>query len=87
MKPNNVVRIINRLALMSTRRKVKKTTVVDQEGIDRLVISQADDDSAWAAPIRVERFKPAFPVDSRRAGRARGLTGQVASRVRRRQVR
>ena len=44
---------------MKTPRKVKRATVVDQEGIDRLVISQADDDSAWETPIRVERSKPA----------------------------
>ena len=43
---------------MSTK-KNKKTTMPDQEGIDRLVISQATDDSAWEAPIRVERSKPA----------------------------
>jgi hypothetical protein len=31
----------------------------DQEGIDRLVISQAADESAWEAPICVKRSKPA----------------------------
>ena len=56
---------------MSTRRKVKKTTVVDQEGIDRLVISQADDDSAWEAPIRVKRSKPA----------SLSIPGELAARV------
>lgn len=45
---------------MSTRKKNKTTTaILDQEGIDRLVISQSDDDSAWEAPIRVKRSKPA----------------------------
>ena len=39
---------------MSTK-KNKKITMPDQEGIDRLVISQAADDSAWEAPIRVKR--------------------------------
>ena len=43
---------------MSTE-KNKKTTILDQEGIDRLVISQTADDSAWEAPIRVKRSKPA----------------------------
>ena len=43
---------------MSTK-KNKKTTMPDQEGIDRLVISQAADDSAWEAPIRVKRSRPA----------------------------
>ena len=44
---------------MSTRKKKKKTPILDQEGIDRLVISQSDDDSAWEAAIRVKRSKPA----------------------------
>ena len=45
---------------MSSRKKQsKKTTILDQEGIDRLVISQLDDDSAWETPIRVKRSKPA----------------------------
>ena len=43
---------------MNTR-KNKKTAMPDQEGIDRLVISQAADDSAWEVPIRVKRSKPA----------------------------
>jgi hypothetical protein len=43
---------------MSTK-KNKKTTMPDQEGIDRLVISQADDESAWESPIRVKRSTPA----------------------------
>ena len=43
---------------MSTK-KNKKITMPDQEGIDRLVISQAADDSAWEVPIRVKRSKPA----------------------------
>ena len=44
---------------MSTPKRNKKTMIVDQEGIDRLVISQSDDDSAWEAPIQVKRSKPA----------------------------
>ena len=44
---------------MSMRKKNKKTAVLDQEGIDRLVIAQSDDDRAWEAPIRVKRSKPA----------------------------
>ena len=43
---------------MSTPKRNKKTMIVDQEGIDRLVISQSDDDSAWEAPIQVKRSKP-----------------------------
>jgi hypothetical protein len=43
---------------MSTQKK-RKTTTIDQEAIDRLVIAQADDESAWEAPIRVKKSKPA----------------------------
>ena len=42
---------------MSMRTKSKKTTILDQEEIDRLIISQSDDDSAWEAPVRVKRSK------------------------------
>jgi hypothetical protein len=42
---------------MSTRKK--KTIIPDQETIDRQVTAQANDDSAWEAPIRVKRSKPA----------------------------
>ena len=56
---------------MSTRKKNKKTIILDQEGIDRLVISQSDDDSAWEAPIRVKRSKPA----------SLSLPGELAARA------
>ncbi|SPE36192.1 hypothetical protein SBA6_520018 [Candidatus Sulfopaludibacter sp. SbA6] len=44
---------------MSSPKERKKATVLDQEETDRLVVSQADDDSAWGARIRVKRSKPA----------------------------
>ena len=44
---------------MRMRTKTKKTTILDQEEIDRLIISQSDDDSAWEAPVRVKRSKSA----------------------------
>ena len=56
---------------MSTRKKNRKTTILDQEGIDRLVISQSDDDSAWETPIRVKRSKPA----------SLSLPGELAARA------
>lgn len=56
---------------MSTRKKNKRTTILDQEGIDRLVISQSDDESAWEAPIRVKRSKPA----------SLSLPGELAARA------
>lgn len=42
---------------MNTRKK--KAASPDPEAIDRLVISQANEDSAWEAPIRVRRSRPA----------------------------
>jgi hypothetical protein len=42
---------------MSTQKK--KTPTPDQDEIDRLVISQSDQDSAWEAPIRVKRSRQA----------------------------
>ena len=56
---------------MSTRKKNKKTTILDHQGIDRLVISQANDDSAWEAPIRVKRCKAA----------SLSLPGELAARA------
>lgn len=41
------------------RSKKKKTTVPDQEAIDRLVASQSEDDSAWEPSVLVKRSKPA----------------------------
>ena len=43
---------------MSIRNK-RKTTTLDQETIDRLVIAQSNHESAWDAPIRVKKSKPA----------------------------
>ena len=58
------------LALMSTR-KSKKTTKVDQAQIDRVVTSQAGDESAWEAPIRVTRPKSA----------SLSISGELAARA------
>ena len=59
---------------MKAHRKVKKPTVVNQDEIDRLVISQADEDSAWDTPIRVERSKRAsLSIPGDLAARARFL--------------
>ena len=43
---------------MRTQKK-RKTPALDQAGIDRLVVGQADDDSAWEEPIRVTKSRPA----------------------------
>jgi hypothetical protein len=43
---------------MSTR-KNNNTTLLDPEEIDRLAISQSDDDSAWEAPIQVKQSERA----------------------------
>ena len=42
---------------MSTRKR--KHTPSDQEAIDQVVIAQSEVDSAWEAPVRVQRPKAA----------------------------
>ena len=41
---------------MSTRDKAKKN--LSEKEIDRAVVAQANDESAWEAPVRVRRAKP-----------------------------
>ena len=43
---------------MSTRKR-RKTTTLDPEAIDQLVIAHSDDELAWGAPIRVKKSEPA----------------------------
>lgn len=43
---------------MSTQKK-KKAAIPRQDEIDRFVISQSDEDSAWEAPIQVKRTRTA----------------------------
>ena len=43
----------------SAKQKKKKAAIQDQDEIDRFVISQAADDSAWEAPMHVKRSRPA----------------------------
>jgi hypothetical protein len=40
---------------MKTRAKVK----LSQEAIDKIVVAQANDDTAWTAPVRVRKAKAA----------------------------
>ncbi len=49
----------------------KKTASLSQGAIDRIVISQSEDDSAWGSPVRVRRPKPA----------ALTLPGELAARA------
>ena len=56
---------------MISRKKSKRPATPDQGIIDREVISRADDDSAWEAPIRVKRSKPA----------SLSLPGELAARA------
>ena len=37
----------------------RKSSSLSEESIDRLVISQSENDSAWEASVRVRREKPA----------------------------
>lgn len=56
---------------MISRKKNTKKTLLDQEGIDRLVIAESENDSAWEAPIRVKRSKPtSLSIPGELAGRA-----------------
>jgi hypothetical protein len=44
----------------------REKTSLSEEQIDQIVIEQADDESAWEEPIRVERTRPAslsIPAD------------------------
>jgi len=49
----------------------KKTASLTQEAIDRLVVSQSEDDSAWEVPVRVKRSKTA----------SLSLPGELAARA------
>lgn len=52
-------------------RNKRKDKILSDEGIDKIVVAQADDDSAWEKPVRVRRAKPAsFPLPSDLAIRA-----------------
>jgi len=39
--------------------RANKTTALNQGAIDRIVVSQSEDDAAWEPPIRVKRSKKA----------------------------
>jgi hypothetical protein len=55
---------------MNTAKK-KKTASPSQEVIDRVVVSQSEDDSAWGPPLQVKRSKPAsLSIPGELAGRA-----------------
>jgi hypothetical protein len=48
-----------------------KDNILSEETIDKIVVAQADDDSAWEKPVRVRRAKSAsFPIPSELAVRA-----------------
>ena len=51
--------------------KKRKAVTLDQEGIDRAVVSQAGDESAWEDAVRVQRSRPA----------ALSLPGELAARA------
>jgi hypothetical protein len=51
--------------------KAKGKEVFSEEEIDKIVVAQADDDSAWGKPIRVRKAKPAsVPLSSELSTRA-----------------
>ena len=48
-----------------------KAKVLSQEAIDKIVVAQADDDSAWTKPIRIRKARPAsVPLSSELVTRA-----------------
>lgn len=52
-------------------RNKRKGKILSDEAIDRIVVAQADDDSAWEKPVPVRRAKPVtFPLPSDLAARA-----------------
>jgi hypothetical protein len=44
---------------MSTRRKTKDQEQLAEAENDRIVVAQAEDETAWEAPVRVRRTTPA----------------------------
>jgi hypothetical protein len=60
---------------MSTPRK-RKTARSNQDIVDRLVITESEQNSAWEAPVRVRRAKPAsLSIPGELAARASFLAG------------
>ncbi|NUO78979.1 hypothetical protein HUU05_02805 [candidate division KSB1 bacterium] len=52
-------------------RNKHKDKILSERAIDKIVVAQADDDSAWEKPVRVRRAKPAaLPLPSELAMRA-----------------
>ncbi len=59
---------------MSPRVKNKET--LSEEDIDKIVIAQAEDDSAWEKPVQVHRLKPtSLSIPAELAARAAFLAG------------
>jgi hypothetical protein len=56
---------------MSIRKKNNRKTEQDQETVDQIVISQADNESAWEESIAVKQSKPA----------SLSLPGELAARA------
>jgi hypothetical protein len=47
-----------------------KTKKLDENEIDRRVVEQADDDSAWGKPVRIKRDKTSVTLPANLAARA-----------------
>jgi hypothetical protein len=56
---------------MKRPKRKRESRAVDSAAVDRAVVSQAEDDSAWEAPIRVKRSAPA----------SLSLPGELAARA------
>ncbi|MCP5110619.1 MAG: hypothetical protein GY953_07265 [bacterium] len=56
---------------MTARKKTKTSVVPDEERIDRVVISESENASAWEAPVQVKQSRPAsLTIPGELAGRA-----------------
>jgi hypothetical protein len=56
---------------MRTQHKNNTAMALDQEAIDRIVVSQADDSACWERPVKVRRSKPA----------SLSISGELAARA------
>jgi uncharacterized DUF497 family protein len=61
----------HRLAAMRTQKKSNSALALDQKGIDRIVVSQADDAASWDRPVKVRKSRPASPT----------IPGELAARA------
>ena len=67
---------------MNSKKKSTRERLSEEE-IDKVVESQAEEDSAWEKPIKVRRAKPTRFVPSSRVGCSCGVPSEAAQREKR----